>query len=234
MAGPIEGPGTNRDLVDEIGEIVLVDTSLFLSDALFSPRITSDTPIDRHASTSRRQVPRWSQVRVCISRSSRSEVDVLINVLPRWTPIEDDDATKCGMPQTYDASKEFSGKKVVLVSVPGAFTPGCSMRHLPSYIQHLDEISQKADLVVVIASNDSFVMAAWGKVNGVADGNKILFMSDSKTFFSKEHGWMAGMADRNGRWAMIIEKDGTVSYAENESNPREVGVSGAEAVMAKL
>lgn len=138
------------------------------------------------------------------------------------------------MPQTYDASKEFAGKKVVLVSVPGAFTPGCQARHLPPYIENLDAISQKADLVVVIASNDAFVMAAWGKVNGVGDSSKILFMSDSKTFFAKEHGWMAGMGDRNGRWAMIIEKDGTVSYAENEKSPREVTVSGAEAVLAKL
>lgn len=108
------------------------------------------------------------------------------------------------------------------------------MRHLPSYIQHIDEISAKVDLVVVIASNDPFVMAAWGKVNGIANGDKIVFMSDSKTFFSKEHGWMAGMGERNGRWAMIIEKDGTVSYAENEKSPRDVDVSGAEAIMARL
>lgn len=138
------------------------------------------------------------------------------------------------MPQAYDASKEFAGKKVVLVSVPGAFTPGCSARHLPPYLEKLDDISKKADLVVVIASNDSFVMAAWGKVNGVGDSDRILFMSDSKTFFSKEHGWMAGMGDRNGRWAMIIEKDGTVSYAQSEKSPREVSVSGADAVLAKL
>lgn len=138
------------------------------------------------------------------------------------------------MPQTYDASKEFVNKKVVIVSVPGAFTPGCQARHLPPYIQNLDAISQKADLVVVIASNDAFVMAAWGKVNGVRDSSKILFMSDSKTFFSKEHGWMAGVGDRNARWAMIVEKDGTVSYAEHESSPKEVTVSSAEAVIAKL
>lgn len=138
------------------------------------------------------------------------------------------------MPQTYDASKEFAGKKVVLVSVPGAFTPGCQARHLPPYIQNLSTISQKADLVVVIASNDAFVMNAWGKVNGVQESGKIRFMSDSKTFFSKEHGWMAGAGERNGRWAMIVEKDGTVSYAESEKSPKEVTVSGAEAVMAKL
>lgn len=130
------------------------------------------------------------------------------------------------MPQEYDASKEFAGKKVVIVSVPGAFTPGCQAFHIPPYLQNLDKLqSQGVDLVVVIASNDAWVMSAWGKVNGVKGDSKILFMSDTKTFFSKAHGWEAGMGDRNGRWAMIVEKDGTVSYAENESNPRQVTVS---------
>jgi len=130
------------------------------------------------------------------------------------------------MPQEYDAGKEFKGKKVVIVSVPGAFTPGCQAFHIPPYLQNLDKLqSQGVDLVVVIASNDAWVMSAWGKVNGVKGDSKILFMSDTKTFFSKAHGWEAGMGDRNGRWAMIVEKDGTVSYAENEGNPREVTVS---------
>lgn len=131
------------------------------------------------------------------------------------------------MPQPFDASKEFSGKKVVLVSVPGAFTPGCQAFHVPPYLENLNKIAEKGvDMVLVIASNDAFVMSAWAKVNGVKPDSKIMFMSDSKTFFSKNHGWDAGMGDRNGRWAMIIEKDGTVSYAENESNPRQVTVSG--------
>lgn len=130
------------------------------------------------------------------------------------------------MPQEYNASKEFAGKKVVIVSVPGAFTPGCQAFHIPPYLQNLDKLqSQGVDLVVVIASNDAWVMSAWGKVNGVKQDSKILFMSDTKTFFSKAHGWEAGMGDRNGRWAMIVEKDGKVSYAENESNPRQVTVS---------
>jgi len=75
-------------------------------------------------------------------------------------------------------------------------------------------------------------------------------LSDTKSFFSKNHGWAAGMGDRNGRWAMIIEKDGTISYAENEKSPAEVTVrtafstsctrltllqvSGADAVLSKL
>lgn len=80
------------------------------------------------------------------------------------------------MPQLYDASNEFAGKRVVLVSVPGAFTPvsalveisfiidlwqGCQARHIPPYIENIDKLASKGvDLVVVIASNDAFVMAA--------------------------------------------------------------------------
>lgn len=93
----------------------------------------------------------------------------------RWAPITDPDPTACGIPQVYDASKEFAGKKVVLVSVPGAFTPGCQALHIPPYIQSLDKLQSKGvDLVVVIASNDAWVMAAWGKVNGVKADSKIL------------------------------------------------------------
>ena len=114
----------------------------------------------------------------------------------RWAPITDADPTACGRPQEYDANKEWAGKKVVLVSVPGAFTPGCQAYHLPPYIQKLSELKSKGvDVVAVIASNDSWVMNAWGKVNGVK-GDDILFLSDTKSFFSKNHGWAAGMGDR--------------------------------------
>ena len=136
--------------------------------------------------------------------------------------------------------------KLTVIQVPGAFTPGCQARHVTPYIENINDLAAKGvDLVVVIASNDSFVMAAWGKVNGMyliascvtlctelityclgVDGNsKIKFMSDSKTMFSKQIGWMAGVGDRNGRYAMVIEKDGTISYAERETSPREVSVS---------
>lgn len=129
------------------------------------------------------------------------------------------------MPQVFDASKEFAGKKVVLVSVPGAFTPGCQAFHIPPYFANLDKLLQKGvDLVVVIASNDSWVMAAWGKVNGAKEDTKIRFMSDTKSFFSKNYGW-DGPADRNGRWAMVIEKDGTISVADAEEGPGNVTVS---------
>jgi alkyl hydroperoxide reductase 1 len=86
-------------------------------------------------------------------------------------------------------------------------------------MEKIGELTAKGvDLVVFIASNDAWVMNAWGKVNGATKDSKVLFMSDTKSFFSKNHGWQAGMGDRNGRWAMVIEKDGTVSYAVSASS----------------
>ena len=92
----------------------------------------------------------------------------------RYIPYTDEKAeiTACGMPQPFNASKEFADKKVILFAVPGAFTPSCSVRHLPGYIEHLDELKGKdVDLVIVIAMNDPFVMSAWGKANGIKNDN---------------------------------------------------------------
>lgn len=78
--------------------------------------------------------------------------------------------TSCGIPISYNASKEWADKKVVLFSVPGAFTPTCSERHLPGYLTRLGDLKGKGvDVVAVVASNDPFVMSAWGKANGVKD-----------------------------------------------------------------
>jgi len=152
-----------------------------------------------------------------------------------WVPITNDDPTVCGIPQEYDANKEWKGKKVVIVSVPGAFTPGCQARHLPPYIEKIKELKGKGvDTVAVIASNDAFVMNAWGKVNKVKGDDDIIFLADTKSHFSKNHGWAAGMGDRNGRWAMVVDKDGKIVYAENEKSPGQVTVSGAEEVLSKL
>ncbi len=88
----------------------------------------------------------------------------------RYIPYTDEKAeiTACGMPQPYNASKEFADKKVVLFAVPGAFTPSCSVRHLPGYVEHWNELKGKGvDLVIVIAMNDPFVMSAWGKANTI-------------------------------------------------------------------
>jgi alkyl hydroperoxide reductase 1 len=109
------------------------------------------------------------------------------------------DLTVCGLPIKYDASKgtytllthhpltviiltptnkttEFKTKKVVLVAVPGAFTPTCQEQHITSYLANLDKLKAKGvDSVVFIASNDAFVMSAWGKANGIKDDSIVSF-----------------------------------------------------------
>ena len=73
-------------------------------------------------------------------------------------------------------------------------------------------------------------------MNRVPKGDDFLMLSDSKTFFSENYGWRAGrnIGDRTGRWAMIVERDGTISYAENEAKLQDVEVSSVEAVLSKL
>ena len=119
---------------------------------------------------------------------------------------------------------------------PGAFTPSCQAMHFPPFIWDLDKLKAKGvDIVAIIGFNDGWVMSAWGKVNGLTEKeNGILLMGDTKSLFSKHHGWDAGMGDRNGRWAMIIDKDGTVKYAANEEDPTKVTVSGVEDVLKNL
>lgn len=114
----------------------------------------------------------------------------------------------------------YEGNKLTN-ELKGAFTPGCSEKHLPTYIKNLDELKGKGvQIIAVIASNDAHVMAAWGKANGIK-GDDILFLSDNKCKFSQSYGWTND--DRLARYAMIIEK-GIVTYAAKD-NPGEVIVS---------
>lgn len=71
-------------------------------------------------------------------------------------------------------------------------------------------------------------MNAWGKVNKPPKGEKVLFMSDTKSFLSKSIGWQIPGTDRNDRWALVVEKDGTISYIEKESDFKQVSVSYTE------
>ncbi|KAJ8067071.1 hypothetical protein OCU04_004451 [Sclerotinia nivalis] len=143
---------------------------------------------------------------------------------------ENEDIKACGIPTLYNASKEWANKKVVVFSLPGAFTPTCSASHLPGYIANLPALREKGvDVVATIAYNDPFVMSAWGKANGIHNED-ILFLSDTDCAFSKLLGWTAG--ERTGRYALIID-NGKIVYAEKEPG-REVTVSGADAVLSKL
>jgi peroxiredoxin len=130
----------------------------------------------------------------------------------------------------------FSGKKVVLVSVPGAFTPTCSMNHLPGFVDHADEIRSKgADTIACMAVNDIFVMDAWGKDRGV--GDKVVMLADGNGEYARALGLELdasgfGMGMRGQRFAIIVD-DGVATHVAVEA-PGQFEVSKAEAILEAL
>lgn len=136
------------------------------------------------------------------------------------------------------ASKDiFPGRKVVLVAVPGAFTPTCSMNHLPGYIRNAETLKAKGvEEILVTSVNDAFVMGAWEKSSG-ADG-KVTFLADGSADFAKALGLTLdlterGLGMRSKRYSMVVE-DGVVKSLNIEPNPGEADTSGADALIAKL
>lgn len=130
----------------------------------------------------------------------------------------------------------FAGKKVVLFAVPGAFTPTCSAKHLPGFVEHLNAIKAKGvDTVACVAVNDAFVMNAWGKSQQVPD--EVLMLADGNAAFTQKLGLELdatgfGMGIRSKRFALVAE-DGVVTQLFVEA-PGEFKVSSAEHVLSML
>jgi glutaredoxin/glutathione-dependent peroxiredoxin len=139
-------------------------------------------------------------------------------------------------PKEISTDEIFKGKKVVLFAVPGAFTPTCSAKHLPSFVQNAAAIKAKGvDTIACVAVNDAFVMGAWGKAQG-ADG-KVTMLSDGNGTFTKElglemDGSAVGLGMRSQRYAMVVQ-DGVVKTLNVEA-PRAFEVSSAEAILKAL
>jgi peroxiredoxin len=130
----------------------------------------------------------------------------------------------------------FRGKKVVLFAVPGAFTPTCSMQHLPGFVEKAGEIKAKGvDTIACISVNDAFVMDAWGKDKGA--GGKVLMLADGNGEFAKAlgldfDGSGIGFGVRSQRYALVAQ-DGVVKQLAVEE-PMKFQVSSADAILAKL
>lgn len=135
-----------------------------------------------------------------------------------------------------DPAELFAGKHVVMFSLPGAFTPTCSQKHLPGYVSRADEIKAKGvDMIACLAVNDWMVMKAWAEANDV--GDKVVMLADGSGEFARALGIDAdmskfGMGTRARRGLFVI-KDGTVESVELEP-AGEYGVSDAAACVAKL
>ena len=138
-------------------------------------------------------------------------------------------------PEPFSTSEIFRDRKVVLFAVPGAFTPTCSARHLPGYVDLADEFhAGGVDTIACMAVNDIFVMSAWGKSAGA---DKILMIADGNAEFTEALGLemdasMFGMGTRSQRFALVAE-DGEVTGLYIEG-PGEFSVSSAEQVLASL
>lgn len=139
-------------------------------------------------------------------------------------------------PGSLSSDELFAGKKVVLVSVPGAFTPTCSLNHLPGFVDQAEQLAAKGvDTVACMAVNDVFVMDAWGKDRGV--GEKVVMLADGNGEYSRALGLELdasgfGMGMRGQRFAIVVD-DGVATHVAIE-DPGQFEVSKAEAILAAL
>jgi len=143
-------------------------------------------------------------------------------------------ATASG-PEAVQVSDYFAGKRVALFSVPGAFTPTCSAKHLPSYVQKAAELKAKGiDEIACTAVNDAFVMGAWNRADGSED---ITMLGDGSSDLAEALGLTMdgrgfGMGMRGSRWSMVVN-DGKVEKLFIEA-PGEYKVSSAEHMLGEL
>jgi peroxiredoxin len=139
-------------------------------------------------------------------------------------------------PGALSSDELFAGKKVVVVSVPGAFTPTCSAKHLPGFVEHADKFFAKGvDTLACMAVNDTFVMDAWGKDQNV--GDKIKMLADGNGEYARAlglemDGTAFGMGMRGKRFAIVVS-NGVAKHVAIEA-PGKFEISSAEAVLAKL
>ena len=139
-------------------------------------------------------------------------------------------------PNAFEVEKLAAGKKVVIFALPGAFTPTCSAKHVPGYVEHYDAIKAKGvDEIWCISVNDPFVMGAWGRDQKV--GKKIRMMGDGSGEFTKKMGieldlTARGLGMRSDRYAMIVE-NGVVKSLDREA-PGKFEVSDAASILKKL
>jgi peroxiredoxin len=139
-------------------------------------------------------------------------------------------------PNKFQVSDLVKGKKIAVFAVPGAFTPTCSAKHLPGYVQHAADFKAKGvDEIWAISVNDAFVMGAWGRDQKATGAVRLL--ADGNADFSKAVGLSAdfsknGMGTRSQRYSMLVE-DGVVTQLNIEA-PGKFEVSNAETLLGQL
>ncbi len=140
-------------------------------------------------------------------------------------------------PAPMTTAELFGGKKVVLFGLPGAFTPTCSAKHVPSFVANAEAIKAKGvDTIACLAVNDAFVMGAWGKDQGV--GDKVLMLADGVAELTNKMGLdidlsSRGLGVRSLRYSMLVD-DGSVTHLNIEESPAEMTVCGAVTILEQV
>lgn len=140
-------------------------------------------------------------------------------------------------PKPVPSAELFKGKKVVLFGLPGAFTPTCSAKHLPGFIQNAGALKAKGvDTIACMSVNDAFVMGAWGKDQGA--GDKVMMLADGSADYAKSLGLQLdltarGMGMRATRFSLLVD-DGVVKAINIEEAPGEAKLSGAETMLTQV
>jgi glutaredoxin/glutathione-dependent peroxiredoxin len=141
-----------------------------------------------------------------------------------------------GKPTPVTSDSLFAGKKVALFALPGAFTPTCSAKHVPGFVQNFDALKAKGvDTIACVSVNDAFVMGAWGKDQN--SGDKVHMLADGNGDFTRAVGLVMdgtkfGMGQRSQRYSMIV--DNGVVTSLNVEQPGAFEVSSAEYMMGQL
>ena len=140
-------------------------------------------------------------------------------------------------PEPVETDSFFAGRKVALFSVPGAFTPTCSARHLPGFVEKAEEFASRGvDEIACVAVNDAFVMQAWAQQSGAE--NKVTMLSDGNGELAQAMGLTMdgskfGMGTRGQRWSAIVE-DNVVTSLNIEETAGKADISGADNILKCL
>jgi peroxiredoxin len=143
---------------------------------------------------------------------------------------------KSGAPQPVKTDDLFAGRTVAVFALPGAFTPTCSAKHLPGFVQHADDLKRKGvDTIACVSVNDAFVMGAWGEHQSV--GDRVLMLADGNGEFTRALGFEMdaskyGMGKRSQRFSMLVD-NGVVKQL-NVEEPGAYAVSSAEHMLQQL
>jgi peroxiredoxin len=139
--------------------------------------------------------------------------------------------------KTLTTAEVFGGKRVVLIAVPGAFTPTCHLKHLPGFIESAGDFKKRGiDTVACVAVNDPFVLGAWEEASG--GKGKVLFLSDGNAEFTKKIGMDfdgsgVGLGIRSKRYAALVD-DGVIEALNVEDSPGVADVSTAAKILEQL